>query len=114
MGESEKSTAARHKADEIRAQDGASWQAQGYAALFEFTDKELVQHMQHRGHHEIGIPVEMSRRVIVSNGELRQAIDRFRDSAEKSSKRLEVVTWVLVALTIFLVVLTVVLVVVAK
>lgn len=107
MGEPGQSTPARRKADELREQDGARWEE--YAYLPELTDQELVFHMQHRGHHEIGVPVEMSRRVIVSNRELRQAIDQFRASADNSSKRLELVTWVLVGLTVVLVVLTVVL-----
>lgn len=64
----------QRKADELREQDGGSWEK--YAYLFELTNHELVLHMQHRGHHEIGIPIEMSRRVIVSNGELRRAYRR--------------------------------------
>ena len=95
---------AQRQADELREQDGANWEK--YAYLSELTDEELVWHMQHRGRHEIGIPVEMSRRVIVSNGELRRAIDHFRDSAEESSNRIETLTRWLVGFTVALVVLT--------
>jgi hypothetical protein len=101
----EQRTPGQRRADQLRAQDGASW-AKEVEALAELTDEELVGHMQHRGRHEIGIPVEMSRRVIVSNGELRRAIDQFRDSAEESSNRLETLTRWLVGFTVALVVLT--------
>lgn len=106
MGEPEQqSTPARRQADELRERDRANWEQ--YAYLKELTCEELVWHMQHRGPpREMGVPIEMSRRVIVSNAKLRQAIELFRASADKSSKRLERLTRWLIACTVVLIILT--------
>jgi hypothetical protein len=58
---------------------------------------------------EITAPMEMKRRLVVSNRELTSALAAFHESAERSSSRLESLTRWLVGLTIVLVVLTAVL-----
>jgi hypothetical protein len=107
---SEENTPARGKADDEREREGERWKA---ASDFfaELTDDELVGRGNMRMQREPEMGLEMSRRVIVSNRELREAIDGFRGATEKSSKRLERLTWGLVAFTVILIVLTVILIV---
>lgn len=92
----------RRKADAYRERvREARGSLEETAAFYaEFSDNELVAFKGGR------VDFEMSRRLIASNGELRDAIDGFRDSAEKSSRQLVFLTWALVALTAVLVVLT--------